>query len=127
MVVVFVMTCASQGSAQEDSQTSGSSSSPSATGPGMSVNTTPVQKDTNASAEASASIQDRVTVGSFGDDRITGSNETEVIIGQLGAILFAPIVVMTISREMRTWTNFMVERVMICSREEQQQISCTEE
>ena len=31
------------------------------------------------------SIQNRVTIGSFGDDRITGSNETDIMIGLLGA------------------------------------------
>src|ERR671919_409255 len=60
-------------------------------GPGISINnslgsntTTTVTPDA-ASSAISPPIQDRVTIGSFGDDRITGSNETEIIIGLLGA------------------------------------------
>jgi Ca2+-binding RTX toxin-like protein len=82
LMVVFVMT-GNQGSAQEDSQTLGSSSVPSATGLGMSINTPVAPNATDASTEIP--IQDRITVGSFGDDRITGSNESEVMIGLLGA------------------------------------------
>ena len=85
LMVVFVMTSGNQGSAQEDLQTLGSSAVPSATGPGMSINTSIAPNVTDASAGSSAPIQDRITVGSFGDDRITGSNESEVMIGLLGA------------------------------------------
>jgi Ca2+-binding RTX toxin-like protein len=81
-MVIFVMT---SGSAQDGSQTFGSSAVPSATGPGMSINTSIAPNATDASAGSSAPIQERITVGSFGDDRITGSNESEVMIGLLGA------------------------------------------
>lgn len=79
---------------QEDLQELQSSlESPTTTtqGPGISINnslgsntSTTVTSDA-ASSAISPPIQDRVTIGSFGDDRITGSNETDIIIGLLGA------------------------------------------
>lgn len=80
--------------AQEDLQglqSSLQSSTTATQGPGISINnslgsntTTTVTTDAAPSA-ISPPIQDRVTIGSFGDDRITGSNETDIIIGLLGA------------------------------------------
>ena len=62
-------------------------SSPSTTGPGMSIDNSVASSNTTTSntSNTAGPIQDRVTIGSFGDDRITGSNETDIIIGLLGA------------------------------------------
>lgn len=57
------------------------------TGPGILINNSLVSNTTTVATESATSspIQGRVTIGSFGDDRITGSNETDIIIGLLGA------------------------------------------
>jgi Ca2+-binding RTX toxin-like protein len=83
LVFVFTITFVSFSFAQEDLQEL-ESSSPSVTGPGMSINTSLVSNTAENSSTTNL-VQNRVTVGSFGDDRITGSNGTEVIIGLLGA------------------------------------------
>ena len=70
--------------AQEDLQVL-QPSSPSTTEPGMSINNSLASNTTRTTMDSSGSIQNRVTVGSFGDDRITGSNETDIMIGLLGA------------------------------------------
>jgi Ca2+-binding RTX toxin-like protein len=51
------------------------------TGSGMSINNSIASNTTTVESP----IQDRVTIGSFGDDRITGNNNTEIIIGLLGS------------------------------------------
>src|ERR671922_2160592 len=73
------------GLAQDDLQGLQSSSQPptTTTGPGMSINNSIVSNTNTTTAESP--IQDRVTIGSFGDDRITGNNNTEIIIGLLGS------------------------------------------
>jgi Ca2+-binding RTX toxin-like protein len=83
LVFIFTITFVSFSFAQEDLKGL-ESSPPSVTGPGMSINTSLLSNTTENTSTASL-VQNRVTVGSFGDDRITGSNETEVIIGLLGA------------------------------------------
>jgi Ca2+-binding RTX toxin-like protein len=83
LIFIFSIIFAKNGITQEDLGGL-ESSSPAITGPGMSINTSLVSNTTENTSTASL-VQNRVTVGSFGDDRITGSNETEVIIGLLGA------------------------------------------
>ena len=39
----------------------------------------------DSTSATTTQIQERAMMGSFGDDRITGSNETDIIIGLLGA------------------------------------------
>jgi Ca2+-binding RTX toxin-like protein len=85
---VFVITflSANYGVAQEDLQVL-QPSSPSTTGPGISINNSVASSNTTPSntSNTAGPIQDRVSIGSFGDDRIVGSNETDIIIGLLGA------------------------------------------
>jgi hypothetical protein len=51
------------------------------TGPKIPINNSLVSFVNNTRSQ----IQEEVMMGSFGDDRITGSNETDIIIGLLGA------------------------------------------
>lgn len=86
-IVIMNPTANNNGISQEDLEGGGSSSLETGTvttGPGMSINTSLVSITTE-NASTTSLAQNRVTVGSFGDDRITGSNESEVMIGLLGA------------------------------------------
>jgi len=73
------------GVAQEDLQGLQSSLPSPTTGPGMSINSSLIPTNITTGSTAAGSIQDRVTVGSFGDDRITGSNRSDIMIGLLGS------------------------------------------
>jgi hypothetical protein len=50
----------------------------------MTINTSLTSNCTRVATDTSG-IQDRVTVGSFSNDRITGNNDTETRVGLLGA------------------------------------------
>lgn len=90
MVAFFTL---SYSVAQEDLQEL-QSSLPSATeaGPGLTINshslasnTAGTAVDATTSSNTADPIKDKVTIGSFGDDRIASSNETDIIIDLLGA------------------------------------------
>src|SRR5919107_1133142 len=92
--ILFVLTIAffslNYGLAQKDLQelqSSSSLSSQTTTGPGMLINNSLVSNTTTVATDSAtlSPIQGRVTIGSFGDDRIIGSNDTDIIIGLLGA------------------------------------------
>jgi Ca2+-binding RTX toxin-like protein len=82
LMVTITLFSLNYGLAQEDLQGLQSSQPPTTTtGPGMSINNS-IALNTTA---AESPIQDRVTIGSFGDDRIAGNNNSEIIIGLLGS------------------------------------------
>jgi Ca2+-binding RTX toxin-like protein len=83
LTITITLFSLNHGLAQDDLQglQSSSQTPTTTTGPGMSINNSIASNTTTAESP----IQDRVTVGSFGDDRITGNNNSEIIIGLLGS------------------------------------------
>lgn len=84
MVVLAIIFSESYGLARENSLQESKWSSSLTIGPKIPINNSLVTY-VNSTVATRGQIQERVTVGSFGDDRITGSNETDIIIGLLGA------------------------------------------
>jgi Ca2+-binding RTX toxin-like protein len=83
VVVMITLFSINYSLAQEDLEGLQSSlqSPTTTTRPGMSINNSIALNTTTAESP----IQDRITVGSFGDDRMTGKNNSEIIIGLLGS------------------------------------------
>jgi Ca2+-binding RTX toxin-like protein len=84
IIVLTILFSLNSALAQEQGlQESSQRSSLPTSGLGISISNSQVQEMINATTLSPN--QDRVIIGSFGDDRITGTNDPDIIIGLLGA------------------------------------------